>query len=631
MSRKRRDASSVFFFNALRAIVAVSIIVVLSGPTWATTYAELDDAEVRRIVALLPEAAQGLAPPCRDRSAWLQSERRGILERVLRRANLLVQKEFPAWSDATYLEYARTGDRRSSDEMMHARLTWIAPLVLAECFEYQGRFIAWIQKVIEELVGQRTWVLSAHDDRLDAFYGKKYSVDLFAAELGLQLADAAYLLQEEIDPRIRRRVLETLETRIFAPMRDSFVSGKGNWWLKSPSNWNAVCLKGVVGAALTILPNRRDRALFAAAAEHYSMYYLEGFRDDGYAVEGLGYWNFGFGQFIELRERLWRATHGRVDLFADRKVREIALFGSRFPMFPGNAAAFGDSVLGTKPDPTVLSYIHGTLDPCITVPKKVDSTKLFMLFPRDQELPKRHCDDTQSISGRQYFENAGVLVSRPLAKSQSHIAVTIKADGNGPHSHNDIGSYAIALGDQQPVGDPGGPRYYSKRSFGAHRYESKEFNSYGHPVPVVAGQLQVNATKVMPKVLSKSFSEARDEIVIDMAPAYAVPDLKSLKRRMQYDRRGAGSVMIEDAFAFGGPEVFEVALTTRGDWKRLNDTTLVFDAGGRRLQATIDAPGTFDLLGERISENGTEFDRIGIRLKEPRKSGAVRVLFQETH
>ena len=59
--------------------------------------------------------------------------------------------------------------------------------------------------------------------------------------------------------------MATMEQRIFAPLRESFHTGQGNGWLHAEMNWNPVCLAGPVGAALTVLPDRNDRALFAAA------------------------------------------------------------------------------------------------------------------------------------------------------------------------------------------------------------------------------------------------------------------------------------------------------------------------------------------------------------------------------
>jgi len=67
-------------------------------------------------------------------------------------------------------------------------------------------------------------------------------------------------------------------------------------------------LEGVTGAALAVIEPPEQRALFIAAAEHYSKYFLEGFTDDGYCSEGLGYWNYGFGYYIMLSEMIHQAT-----------------------------------------------------------------------------------------------------------------------------------------------------------------------------------------------------------------------------------------------------------------------------------------------------------------------------------
>ena len=57
------------------------------------------------------------------------------------------------------------------------------------------------------------------------------------------------------------------------------------------------------------------------------------------------------------------------------------------------------------------------------------------------------------------------------------------------HNHNDVGSYTVVIGDQPVLADPG-TEIYTKRTFTEHRYDSPVLNSYGHPVPVIGGQLQ---------------------------------------------------------------------------------------------------------------------------------------------
>ena len=62
-----------------------------------------------------------------------------------------------------------------------SRQNRLAPLVLAECLEGNGRFIPAIAEVMESLVAMPSWTLSAHDAQLLNFHGARYYVDLNAA------------------------------------------------------------------------------------------------------------------------------------------------------------------------------------------------------------------------------------------------------------------------------------------------------------------------------------------------------------------------------------------------------------------------------------------------------------------
>ena len=53
------------------------------------------------------------------------------------------------------------------------------------------------------------------------------------------------------------------------------------------------------------------------------------------ARKGLGYYDYGFGNYIVLRETLWQATGGKVDLFVDPKVRQVATYGPRLEIENG--------------------------------------------------------------------------------------------------------------------------------------------------------------------------------------------------------------------------------------------------------------------------------------------------------
>jgi hypothetical protein len=317
------------------------------------SYAELSRARIHEIAGILAEQPSGFGTPCSDRAAW--SARTPELSSLTREAQRAINTPLAPFDEAAYLQFTKTGDRQPMERNLSERTNQIVPLVLAECAEYQGRYLPRIAEVMDSLAAMPSWTLSAHDPLLLNLHGERYFVDLNAADMADNLAEALYLLGNEIPAATRKHVVSEMERHVFAPMRQSFATGnstsdrKGNWWLYADMNWNAVCLKGVTGAALAVLPRLEDRALFVVAAEHYIQHYDDGFNPDGYDTEGLGYWNYGFSHFIELRENLVRATRGKIDLLASPKMKKVALFGIEFPMMPGNAAAFGDA--GVMPIP----------------------------------------------------------------------------------------------------------------------------------------------------------------------------------------------------------------------------------------------------------------------------------------
>ena len=100
---------------------------------------------------------------------------------------------------------------------------------------------------------------------------------------------------------------------------------------------------------------------------------------------------------------------------------------------------------------------------------------------------------------RSLFDAAGVAILRPGApiKTPSFV-LALKGGHNGElHNHNDVGSYTLALAPTSGKNaemkfvsrDPGG-EVYTARTFSSRRYEGQLLNSFGHPVPRVAGTLQ---------------------------------------------------------------------------------------------------------------------------------------------
>jgi len=582
------------------------------------TFAELSTARIHEVAGMLSEQPAGFGRPCSDRTAW--SARTTELKGLNDQAQQVLDKPLPPFDEQAYLQYTETGDRQPMERNLQSRMNQLVPLVLAECINYNGQFLPRIAEVLDSLSAMPSWTLSAHDPALLNLHGTRYFVDLNAADMADNLAEALYLLGERIPAGTRKHVMDEMERHVFGPMRDSFLHGlgpnqhsNGNWWLVADMNWNAVCVKGVTGAALAVLPSLEDRALFVAAAEHYIQHYDNGFNPDGYDTEGLGYWNYGFSHFIELRENVLRATGGRIDLLASPKMQKVALFGIQFPMLPDNAAAFGDAGVMPRADAHLIRVIDHIFQIPLnsSAPAGLQRTSLTSaaldLFPvSGDELPTPL--EVSHHDLQTYYADSGVLVSRP-APGQD-LAVTIKAGGNTTHSHNDVGSFVIGVDDVQLVGDPGGPRFYTAATFGPHRLDSELLNSFGHPVPEIDGHLQLDATKVTVHVLSHSFSPQEDRIIVNMTPAYDAPELKQLTRTLVHSRDGSGAVEITDEFNLTKQAVVIESLPTHGSWQKIDDHTLLFTLNGKKLRMTIQAPRPATFCETKVDDYGNAFTRV---------------------
>jgi hypothetical protein len=598
---------------------------------------DLTPSRIQEIQSMLSPQPSGFGVSCSDRTAW--SAKAPDLKDAVAQAEQDIAASLAPFDPDAYLQFTKTGDRQPMERNLHSREGQLAPLVLAECAEYQGRFLPRIAEVLDSLAAMPSWTLSAHDPQLLNFHGTRYYVDLNAADMSDSMAEALYLLGDKIPTATRKHVTAEMEKHVFGPMRDSYLSGNvsadnhnGHWWLVADMNWNAVCLKGVTGAALAMLPDVHERALFVAGAEHFIQHYENGFVEDGYDTEGLGYWNYGFSHFIELRENLFRVTGGKIDLLAGEKMQRVALFGLQFPMLPNNSAAYGDA--GVMP--RANAHLVATIGHIFELPSQPAQTPasgerdtltaaMLDLFPiAGDQLASPAAQALSQPSLRTYYGDTGILVSRG-APGQD-FAVTIKAGGNTTHSHNDIGSFVIGMGTVQPVGEPGGPKFYTGATFGAHRLDSKLLNSFGHPVPEIGGALQLDATKVKVSVTAHDFSDAEDRFTIDMTNAYDVPALKRVTRTLVHSRADAGSVEIADDFDLAQPTEIIESLPTHGTWKQIDAHTLVFSLGGEDVRAVVDAPVPVTFTETKVDEYANPFTRVEVHVPLA-ASGKITIRF----
>ncbi|NIL99269.1 MAG: heparinase, partial [Planctomycetales bacterium] len=112
-----------------------------------------------------------------------------------------------------------------------------------------------------------------------------------------------------------------------------------------------------------------------------------------------------------------------------------------------------------------------------------------------------------------------------------------------------------------PLVDPGSETY-TARTFSGRRYESDVLNSFGHPVPRVAGNLQLSGRQAAAEVLKTEFTEQTDTIVLDLRKAYAAGQLRKLQRTFIFSRQQRGRLTVVDEAQFDNPQDFGTALIT---------------------------------------------------------------------
>lgn len=599
----------------------------------------LDAKRIAEIKNMLSERPKGFGDPINKRETWDKLLKSGKYERFLRGMKNYV---FPPFSKKDYFSLSN-GTETSSGvglTMMRKRAEGLSKVTWAECLENKDRYTAQVEAGLRDIIHQKSWVSPRSDHGFKNYNGIAYSVELTSSLYAHTIAQTLYMMGDKISPKLRKQAIDALYLRIFNPILEKIrTQNKESSFLTETNNWNHVCLAGLVGAALTTIDNKDERATFVAIGEYYSKNGLSGFAEDGYCGEGIIYYNYGFGHYAMLRENIWQATAGKVDLFSDPKVQKIARYVPNLEIINNVYPAFSDCREGATPDTELMSYLSRSFklglvryDTLSITGKTSDNRRtLMMAFPNSStSLVPGKTDRKEASSLRFFFDHTGVLVCRPASGSSSNIGVVLKGGNNAEsHNHNDIGSFTIVQGNQVMAGDPGVIPYTANIFDPKYRYTYKTISSFGHPVPLVADSCQQPGTQARSKTIHTEFTREKDNITLDIASAYAVPGLKKLERTMDYDRSDAGRITFTDSFEYAKPERFETAISTRSEWKQTSGNTLLLTRGNEKMLVTFSSPGNELLLkSEKISEGGTPYTRIGITVSKPVTAGQIIIAYK---
>ncbi|NBD27311.1 hypothetical protein GT019_25860 [Paenibacillus sp. T1] len=557
-------------------------------------------------------------------------------------------------AEPTYAQFAlfeRTGNRLAYEGGYFAKRRRLNAMAFMSLLEpADERYRTALHDVVWSICNEYTWCLPAHlRDSAEMDGGMAFAVDspewsrrergaridLFAAETGFALCEILALTGSALPPLLRGRIAEEAVGRLFKP----YLLHGPYHWETADHNWAAVCAGSVASAALLLLDDAEQLARIVEKALGTMDHYLAGFGTDGACLEGVGYWNYGFGYFVYFADMLKRRTRGAIDLFDGGKVRQIALFQQKAYLDGATAVNFSDSAQHARVQIGLSHYLAG-LYPEIAVPP----VQLRASFTDDHCSRWAHAfrnllwfDPARMgerwADGDFYLPDAQWLVSRHSTGS-GRFGFAAKGGHNGePHNHNDLGQF-ILTGDGEVFVCDLGSGEYTADYFGAARYDYACNGSQGHSVPIVDGCRQLEGRANAARGVQASIGEARDELQLDLAEAYRLPGLTALVRRYEWHKAELPFLVLEDAYSFEeAPDAIVERIVTRirpaadGDSRVVlpgtNGGSLVIHFDAAALRPDIESHTMRDHDGRDAAWYAIDF-----RVLDPHPEQRVRLTFR---
>lgn len=436
----------------------------------------------------------------------------------------------------TFMEYFRTGSRAEFDEKYNMRRRRLCSCALLSLiYPDNQKYISNLQNTIWAICNEYSWAKVAHIEHGDTEYND-ICIDLFAAETGFALSEIRFLLEDRLGSLLNQRIHREIEKRIIWP----FLHNSYNWE-RSGDNWAAVCTGSV---ACTVMYERPE--LFYELKPRFEQClesFLSGYKADGVCREGLTYWQYGFGFYVAYAQRLLEFSEGKINLFENEKVKEIAQFPSKAFLDGKATISFSDAGMSSG-----IGY--GTM-----FLLREHYGELISMFPRDI------CYNCY-VNGRWQLHLESIVFFDPglMCTMQKEEAIyymkesqwfTKRCTAYGfaakggtnkePHNHNDLGSFIFCHGGRQVLVDLGCGQY-TKDYFGPKRYEILCNRSAGHSVPFVDGQEQAYGSQYTAQM------EYDGQILsINITEAYPQTRVKKLLRNFTFHKN---RVLLRDCFLY---------------------------------------------------------------------------------
>ncbi|MFM9277155.1 heparinase II/III family protein [Paenibacillus jiagnxiensis] len=513
----------------------------------------LGTEEVRVIMEqLAPVSPDFYYGGCSREEFWqrvgVAEEYEGIAAEIRREGKRLADLPIPELTFGLFTIFEKQGSRLEYESVYFERRRRLNTYALLSLLEPDNEIFAReLHDTVWSICNEYTWCLPAHVQSTKV----RGAIDLFAAETGFTLSELLLLLGDRLPVLLRVRIREEVEARLIEP----YLKGGPFEWETATHNWAAVCAGSVGAAALLLLePSERLTTIIAKALGSMSCY-LDGFGDDGACLEGVGYWNYGFGYFVYFADILKHRTEGRMNLFEHPKVSQIALFQQKCYLYADSTVNFSDS-LGRVPVQIGLTHYLARLYPEMELPPasiraSYTDDHCSRWAPAFRNIvwfdPEKRDSFWRDADYR--LPDAEWIISR-YSTEHGNFGFAAKGGSNDePHNHNDIGGFILHV-DGIPLAAELGPGEYTSAYFGEKRYSYDCNGSQGHSVPIVDGCYQQSGPGSKARVLEAAVCDSEVRFRLDITAAYSAPRLSSLVRELVWHKSGPPSLKLTDEFTF---------------------------------------------------------------------------------
>ena len=486
---------------------------------------------------------------------------------LVSRAELLAEKDWLSLPAVRYMDFVKNGNRSRYEKVYFEHRQRLRALVAAECVERRDRFIDSIINGVWAICEETTWAVPAHsysfkspDQGLVDIERDRVTLDLFAAETGANLAWVLYLIGDRLGEAcdaIPRRIEYEIERRVLTPFMDFDDFGWMGLNHDDPvNNWNPWINENVLSCALVAECDEKRRADIVRKVGRSADRFLHFYAEDGGCDEGPSYFSVAGASMMDVLEQLFLATEGRVNLFGEPLIRNMADYIRHVHIADDCFVNFADAparlsggweeqlmrLAGRMDNPALYDFCRMRLarqrerrpDRYFTHSNYYFFRALAALFDWD-EARYESAGDVASLG--HWF--GGIQVATARAKENSFDGLFIAAKGGcnaESHNHNDIGNYIIYANGRPALVDAG-VGVYTKKTFSDQRYELWTMQSGWHNTAIVNGRDQKNGREYAASNVEYTDDGKVMRLSMNIENAYS-PEAKlaSYRRAFTFDR-----------------------------------------------------------------------------------------------